>query len=409
MAEHSVLTLPGVFQHYFENHPDGMCVVDLQGHFVEANAAAFRMFGYTMLELSQTGFGELLGGYGALDSVHGQGNSERELAIAHKQGHWVQTRVTGVPLVSDGLERGHLLTLTDITEQRDQRRELADVHALFAFIAEHSQNIISSFSPDGVFTYVSPNVHALLGYTPEEVIGQPASAFNTPETNEALGKSRESRHTPRTRERFTGRLRHKNGTIRWYETTLQFLRDPSGAIIQTIGVGRDITDRKEAEEKIEYMAYHDTLTDLPNRRLFRTRVSRILEKSGEQRHVLMLLDLDGFKQVNDTLGHDIGDALLIEVARRLTRNVGKSGIVARLGGDEFTVFYENVESRLPTSELIDQMKDVTSEPIVIDGNVLRLTASIGIAWVPEDGTSLETLMRSADVAMYSMKQGQNPM
>lgn len=404
MVDTRLLALPGAFQSYFDHHPDGMCVVDAEGNFFGANAAAYRIFGYRSHELTQTAFGELLDRCGILGGVGESTSREAERTVPHQEGRLVPVRVTRVPLVTDGTVMGTLITLQDITTQSEQRKELAELETLFAFIAEHSQNIISSFSAEGIFTYVSPNVHALLGYSPDEVIGQPAFAFNPPETNEALRQLRQSQPAMRDKERFTGRLRHKNGQLRWYETTLQYLRDPAGSIIQTIGVGRDITDRKEAEEKIEYLAYHDALTDLPNRRLFRKQVRGILAESGAARHLLMLLDLDGFKQVNDMLGHDIGDALLIAVAQRLTQTVGTSGIVARLGGDEFTIFYENVGSQAHASTLIDQIKGITSEPIVVEDHALHLTASIGVSCFPEDGDTLETLMRTADVAMYSEKQ-----
>lgn len=409
MVRHHLLTLPGAFQHFFEHHLDAMYVVDLDGRVLSANASALKMFDFTMEELSQTSLVQLLDGPGAnFGNFDETFEGRTEWAILHKRGHLVYVRVTCTSLVSDEQEMGKLIVLEDITEQREQYKKLLEIQEMFAFISEKSQNIISSFSADGMFTYISPSVKPLLGYTPAEVIGKPAVAFNHPDTNEELFKLRMSLSANQDTGRFTSRLRHKDGEYRWYETTIQFIRDQTGAIRQTIGVGRDITDRKEAEDKISYLAYHDTLTDLPNRRLFHRRVSLVLERNIHQRHSLMLLDLDGFKYVNDTFGHEMGDLLLMEVAQRLTRVIGDTGVVARLGGDEFTVFQENIVDKDDCDLTMDRVKRAIAEPIVIEGKALYVTASIGVAFFPADGDSVEKLMRHADVAMYCAKQGRNP-
>lgn len=281
--------------------------------------------------------------------------------------------------------------------------EISDIQQMFSLISEKSLNIISSISADGLFTYISPNVKALLGYTPEEVIGKPASSFNHPDTNNKFLEHRNSLFIDQDTVRFTGRVRHKSGEYRWYETTAQYIRDHSGYIIQTIGVGQDITDRKEAEETIAYLAYHDSETDLPNRLLFKKRLSLLLKESKDDSHGLMLIDLDGFKHVNDTFGHDMGDQLLIEAAKRLKSAVGDSGFVARWGGDEFTVLQTKIGSRADFTSIVEQIKDVISEPFLIAGNTIFITASIGVAFSLEDGDTVEALINNADAAMYRVK------
>lgn len=282
-------------------------------------------------------------------------------------------------------------------------QEISDIQQMFTLISEKSLNIISSISADGVFTYISPNVEALLGYKTEEVIGKSAASFNHTDTNEKFLEHRNSMFIDQDTVRFTGRVRHKNGEYRWYETTAQYVRDQSGNIIQTIGIGQDITDRKEAEETIAYLAYHDSETDLPNRRLFKRRLSLHLEESKNEVHGLMLLDLDGFKHVNDTFGHDIGDQLLIEAAKRLKFALGDKGFVARWGGDEFTVLQSKIQNRSDFTSLVEEIKDIISEPFIIAGNTIFITASLGVAFFPEDGKTAETLIKNADMAMYRSK------
>ncbi|MFD1676819.1 diguanylate cyclase domain-containing protein [Alicyclobacillus fodiniaquatilis] len=284
-----------------------------------------------------------------------------------------------------------------------QGRELLDIDQMFTFISEQSENIISSYSADGVFTYISPNVTKLLGYTPDEVIGKPSSFFSHPEDTIELANFRKMLSLGQKTGRFTGRIRHNNGKYRWYETTAQYIRNESGEIIQSIWVGRDVTERIEAEKKIAHLAYHDPLTDLPNRRLFMNCVNDVIQQFRQHRHGLVLIDLDGFKHVNDNFGHEIGDLLLIEVAKRLIKVIGKRDVVSRLGGDEFTLLRQCIESYGGWNRLIRQIKEVVSEPIIIEDNKHYVTASIGVALYPTDGDSVKTLMRNADLAMYRAK------
>lgn len=283
-------------------------------------------------------------------------------------------------------------------------QEISNVQQMFSLISEKSLNIISSISADGVFTYISPNVKALLGYTPEEVIGKPAASFRDSDTHQKFLEHRKSLKIEQDTVRFTGRVRLKNGDYRWYETTAQYIRNHSGEIIQTIGVGRDITDRIKAEETIAYLANHDSETGLPNRRLFKKRLNLLLEESSNHVHGIMLLDLNGFKYVNDTFGHDVGDQLLKEASKRLALAVGEKSLVARWGGDEFTILQTNIISKTHFTSLVKRIKEIISEPFMIEGNTIFITASIGVAFTQEDGETVDELIKMADAQMYLDKK-----
>lgn len=398
---------PDAFRSFFEQHPDGLGIVDFNGRFVEVNTSLSEMFGYSQDELLQASLNELLHASGVdLCGFCGKGKARAELAVLHKEGFFVPVRMTCFPALAEGREFGRFIAFEAAGKRRHRDRDLSDIQEMFSFISEKSQNIISSFTADGAFAYISPTVTALLGYSPEEVIGRPAEIFNHPDDNERLHGFRNSVVIDRDTERFTGRVRHKNGEYRWYETTVEYIRDESGAVVQTIGVGRDITDRKEAEETIAHMAYHDPLTDLPNRRSFDNRARRHCE-GPHAVHGLVLLDLDGFKSVNDTLGHDMGDRLLIEVARRLSKAVGDEGIVARWGGDEFTIFQANLEKRGDMASLTSRVEQAISEPLRMAGHTLSIAASIGIAYFPADGDTVQELIRHADAAMYRVKRARH--
>ncbi|WP_409300410.1 diguanylate cyclase domain-containing protein [Peribacillus sp. SCS-155] len=401
----NILEQPGAFQYLFDNHPDGISIVGGDGHFLYVNSSTLTMFGYTREELSQISYEQLIQ-RSAAESGNANENLKdgTKLAIQHKEGNLVHVRLTCIPLVQDGQQMGSFLRFEDITEHVAQSNEISDIQEMFSLISEKSQNIISSISGDGIFTYISPTVQALLGYTPEEVIGKPAAFFNPTDTNEKFQEHRNSLLIDQNTVRFTGRVRHKNGEYRWYETTAEYIRNSSGDIIQTICVGRDITDRIESEEKIAYLAYHDSVTDLPNRRFFTKRFNQLIEDSNRGYHGLMLLDLDGFKYVNDTFGHDMGDLLLTEVAKRLSYAMGEKGIVARWGGDEFTVLQMNIKSRAELASANKRIEDVISEPFILAGHTpIFVTTSVGVSFFPEDGDSIEALIKKADTAMYHAK------
>jgi len=404
MLQRNILEQPGAIPLLFDHHPDGICLVDVDGSILYGNTSISTIFGYTKKELEQKSLQQLFLTAGVSDDYSEEGlKDQAKLAIQHRNGHVVYVKVTIVPLISDEKEMGSLIRFEDISEQIGLKNEISDIQEIFTLISEKSQNIISSMSADGIFTYISPTVKALLGYTQEEVIGKPGASFNPPDTNDNFHKHRKSLVIDQDTVRFTGRVRHKNGEYRWFETTAEFIRDQSGKIIQTIGVGRDITERKEAEEKITYLANHDTVTDLPNRRYFKEQVGQLLEEVKDKHHALMLLDLNGFKYVNDTFGHDVGDQLLIEVAKRMRVAVGDEGIVARWGGDEFTVLQMNIETREEITSLMNRIEFVISEPIIIMGHPISIMASIGAAFSKEDGETVEDLINHADAAMYRAK------
>jgi diguanylate cyclase (GGDEF)-like protein/PAS domain S-box-containing protein len=203
----------------------------------------------------------------------------------------------------------------------------------------------------------------------------------------------------------TFRIIQSNGEVRWVEDRGVPLVNELGEVIRIDGVVIDITESKKGYETFKNLAYHDTLTDLPNRRFFEKRLAELLDeaKNKHEQFALLFIDLDGFKKVNDQFGHDTGDLLLREVASLLTNSVRKDGIVSRLSGDEFTVLLpeimlENV-IRIAEQIILDLQK-----PIMINTHTVTVTPSIGISLYPEHGTNQQTLIKHADIAMYEAKQ-----
>ena len=183
-----------------------------------------------------------------------------------------------------------------------------------------------------------------------------------------------------------------------YWLVLAVVRDESGQPSNYIGSFVDISERKGAEEKIEFLAHHDALTGLPNRFSLQSRVDQAISqivRSGE-RLALMFIDMDRFKLINDSLGHDVGDQLLLEIARRLRANVRSSDIVARLGGDEFVVALPGAGDDEAIVRMAEKLRQELNAPYTLRSRLLHTSPSIGIAIAPEHGTTVEMLMRNAD-------------
>jgi len=191
----------------------------------------------------------------------------------------------------------------------------------------------------------------------------------------------------------------------WISASYRPQHDTKGNVTGIIGKVVDLTERKRAEQQMEYQSYHDALTGLANRRLFQEHLSLAIALAQRKRRPVsvLFLDLDHFKVVNDSLGHTLGDALLREIATRLRSSVREGDVVARVGGDEFTIVLQELEKKEDAAAMAQRVLRVIAEPIEIDGQRLYITASIGITVYPDDGEDAETLLKNADNAMYRAK------
>ncbi len=201
----------------------------------------------------------------------------------------------------------------------------------------------------------------------------------------------------------------RKGTRRWLETHAAPMRDADGKIVSLLGISRDVTERKYSEERIQFLANFDALTGLPNRNLLGDHLQYAinLAKRSDSQLAVMFIDLDRFKEINDTLGHSVGDAFLIEVGTRLKAVLRESDTASRLGGDEFILVLPDTDAQA-AAKVVDKLLEAIALPYQVEQYALVVTASIGIAIYPHDGESLESLLRSADTAMYRAKgKGRN--
>src|SRR5262249_31951109 len=205
----------------------------------------------------------------------------------------------------------------------------------------------------------------------------------------------------------TYRIVRPDGSIRWVHDRAFPVRDASGAVYRIAGIAEDITERKLAEERLMHLAHYDVLTSLPNRVLFYDRLRQALAQAKRNEWVVgvMLIDVDRFKNVNDTLGHAVGDQLLQQVSERLTMSVRSGDTVGRLGGDEFAVVLSNLATAQDGSLVAQKIMTSFKEPFRLEGGAeIYVTASIGITLYPHDSTDQDTLIKNADAAMYRSKE-----
>lgn len=294
----------------------------------------------------------------------------------------------------------------DITErilaeaERDKHARALDQSADSVMITNHK----------GIIEYVNPAYERATGYSREELIGQTPSIVKSGKHDKQFYKRLWD--TILAGEVFSDVLinQAKDGFLYYEEKTITPLLDSSGKVTSFISTGKDITERMETQERMYYLAHHDVLTDLPNRILFLERLGHVLTvlDRREQICAVLFLDLDRFKNINDTHGHDTGDRLLQSVSERLKESVREGDTVARLGGDEFTVLLEDVCSADDVVPIARKILSALSIPFHISGHELFSSASIGISIYPDDGTDPKTLLKNADNAMYRAKdQGRN--
>ena len=296
----------------------------------------------------------------------------------------------------------------------------AQVEALVRYqtIFEGASIGIGRFTADGHAVAVNPSLERMLGYSRAELAGTPFAAYTHPEHVEEetalfLAMMAGARDSYQVEKRYLRR----DGEAIWAHVAATVERDGAGRPAFAITMIENITERKEAEEALRrqaeinrYQALHDNLTGLPNRTLLRERIERAIDapaEKGRERVVLMLMDLDRFKEINDSLGHHAGDAVLRQVASRLDRALGPTGTVARLGGDEFAILLSRLADRSDAVPTIEVVREVLGRPVVVQGLPITLEASVGVSVYPDDARDVETLLQHADVAMYQAKSDES--
>lgn len=308
-------------------------------------------------------------------------------------------------------ERGHpaavIGTIRDVTEQRELQNQLRESEARYASTVELAAIGIAHVDADGRFISVNRQLCEMLGYAKEELLRLTVKDVSHPEDANVTDEERARLHTGETESlKAEKRYLRKDGMTIWVRITSTLCRNDEGEPLHDISIVEDISDRKAAEARVKYLATHDELTGLPNRAVFSEMVNHVIESARrhERQCALLFIDLDRFKVVNDSLGHEAGDMLLKEMAARLSGCMRKSDVVARLGGDEFVVLLEDLKDSVAATDVARKILSSLLEPVEIMGQECRVTASIGIALYPRDAQDGSSLMKRADMAMYLAKE-----
>ncbi|TVP52738.1 MAG: EAL domain-containing protein [Halomonadaceae bacterium] len=349
---------------------------------------------------------------GRLDALlepEGQSNvqSMLECQLAG-EGHqrWFQLRV------ESGCSQQVAGTLLDITRQRGLMDAVLEREARFAEMARHIPEVFWIYEPEQqCITYVSPAFEKIWQYTPEELALDPAlwMASVHPDDREQVRQRTAQNLTDARPCSGEYRIHRADGQWRWVHDRTYPICDEQGVLLRIVGVTQDVTEEHYHQQALYQAAHYDGLTGLPNRVLFHERLEhQCLETSHEHRSALFFIDLDRFKTINDSMGHSAGDELLRQVAQRLQEVLLGRGFIARLGGDEFAVLLSRQSDFEQHEKVARDLICALSRPYLIQQQTSYVTVSMGIALYPADGSDPETLLKNADMAMYSAKaEGRN--
>lgn len=400
----------------FQASPEPICVTRLSnGEFIEINPSFSETFGWKPEDIvgrnaPEIGFWVDLEQRRALyQQLHRQqGLDNVEARFRTKDGReltcMVSTRFIHV-------ERQPCITTTfrDITEHQRAEAALKASEEKFAKAFHSSPDAITITERDTArYIEVNEGFSRLTGYRPEEVIGRTAYEMNVwaDPTERALLLEKLQRDGRVHHLEMHGQ--HRDGSVRVVEVSVEPINlEGTDCLLLT---ARDISELKNAQAQIHHLAYHDSLTNLPNRALLIDRLTQQISllKRHDLRGALLFLDLDHFKHINDSLGHPVGDAVLKMVTARLEASVRLEDTVARLGGDEFVVLLSGLEGKRSevtrhVRQIADKLRKLLAEPMLLDGQRLQVTPSIGIALIPDHGTTPADLLKRADIALYRAK------
>lgn len=398
------------FRTITENAVNGVYILEQDNRFEYVNVGFAGIFGYRPEEL--------MGKIGLMELIH----ADHKTAIATRISRCLAGETSSTPCRFLGIRKdgssaecelfcapsqyqGHSAVIGTLIDRTAISLAEQQMHKLSTAMDQTADTVVIT-DREGMIEYVNSAFEETTGFSRQEALGNKPSLLKSGMQNEEFFRTLWETVTRGKAFMDIFINRKKSGELFYEEKTITPLKDATGHITHYIATGKDVTERMQTQQRLHFLAYHDILTGLPNRSLLRERLSHafLQEGRGHKLTALMIMDLDRFKLINDSLGHNIGDLLLRAVADRLRSCLRQSDTIARLGGDEFTVMLENINQPEDAVPVARQIIESFSSPYLIDNHEIFVTPSIGITIHPQDGESIDQLLKNADSAMYRAKE-----
>jgi diguanylate cyclase (GGDEF)-like protein/PAS domain S-box-containing protein len=397
----------------FELSPLGIALTDLRGRYIEFNQAFLRICGYSAHELRDLDYWTLTPQKyesqetAQLESITHTGYyGPYEKEYRRKDGSLIPLRLNGMLIAGSDNQRYIWSIVEDISAQKRTEEEMK----LASLVYRTSSEAMMVTDADNKIISINPAFTVLTGYSLEDSIGKNPKLLDSGQHDQAFYEA--LWESVKTTGNWQGEVWNcrKSGDAYVEWLSINTIYNDDGSVYRRVAMFSDITEKKKNDELIWRQANYDVLTDLPNRRMVHDHLKAEIKKAQRNQKLLALLfiDLDRFKEVNDTLGHEIGDALLIEAARRMSGSVRETDTVGRLGGDEFMIILTELDDIGSISRIANKLLDTLAKPYRLGKEVAYISASIGITIYPNDATDFTALLKNADQAMYAAKhQGRN--
>ncbi|AXF56150.1 bifunctional diguanylate cyclase/phosphodiesterase [Salicibibacter kimchii] len=387
-----------------------LAITDGDGRMLYANEKFCEISKYNVGELLEQNHRMIYSSYHSRDFFENMGKTieggdvwQGELRNQAKDGSFYWVAMTIVPFMNEKGEAYKFVSIgNDITRRKQMEEEVKEREEKYRLITENSSDLISIIDLEGNLLYVSPSYKDFLG---QDMRSSNIIQWIHEDDRDLFTNGIKDVFATKTTSRLEFRIEQESGNYIDVEARINVIFDDAGDVRNLVCVIRDMTERKKAEETIYHLAYHDTLTELPNRRFFVDSLQKEIYQATRIQSQLgvLFLDVDKFKTINDSYGHDMGDFTLIEVAKRIRKCIRPSDLVARIGGDELTILLTNISSNEEVEAVAERIRDSFKEPFELNGTSQTLSCSIGISLFPSDGRDVDELLQRADIALYTVK------
>ncbi|MBL9106500.1 MAG: EAL domain-containing protein [Myxococcales bacterium] len=421
---------PAALSQIIDAVPTGVVQLSIDGAIVMTNTPAQRMFGLTADEFSKLTVSDLESAAVLEDGTPCppdeypmtrclrtlEAQQPTTLGVVRKDGHMFWATFTALPLMDPAAQEttGVMVTIVDVSERKRAERALRESESKYRMLVEATDVYVFCLDREGRITRTNAQVSQLIRAPADELLGK---RMHDLLASEELAETHEARFL-RVMESGVNvdveEMIEYDGQMLWFASTVAPMRDPDGHVVGVQVVARDVTSKRRAEialrdreERSRHEALHDPLTRLPNRLLFMDRLEMEVihcKQDGESMFAVLCLDLDRFKNINDSLGHSAGDRLLIEFGRRLQECIGPEDTLARLGGDEFAVLLKNIHDASDAIRVADRVLSLLKQPFSLRGQDVYVPTSVGIALSATGYDRPEDVLRDADTAMYRAKR-----